>query len=167
MQGLQVPVEKKRLNWKKRIQVSLEDKKVHTLNLFLLMISAGSPKSPDLPHKVPFSGEQGTVAAVEINTSQQLPVIYNVAHSSNQICSLTSWNGQIFALCKERILLLQITAVKCWTLTYTFWGDCCIWSYRKDQIKRKRGNFPCIILLYHKQSINIDFRWLSVTSLYH
>lgn len=37
------------------------------------MISAGSPKSPDLPHKVPFSGEQGTVAAVEIKHKSATP----------------------------------------------------------------------------------------------
>lgn len=92
MQGSQLPVGKKeRLNWKKRIQVKPWRQKIHSLNLFLLMISAGSPESPDLPHNVPFSGEQSAVAAVEIKHKSAVP-------SHPQCCSfkqLDIFTGQL------------------------------------------------------------------------
>lgn len=105
--------EKKRLNWKKNTSEPRRQK-IHSLNLFLLMIAAGSPESPDLPHNVPFSGERSTVAAVEIKHKSVVP-------SHPQCCSfkqLDIFTGQLEWANfhpKERILLLQITAIKCWT----------------------------------------------------
>lgn len=76
---------------KKRIQVKPWRQKIHSLNLFLLMISAGSPESPDFPHNVPFSGEQSAVTEVEIKHKSAVP-------SHPQCCSfkqLDIFTGQL------------------------------------------------------------------------
>jgi len=77
------------------------------------MISVGSPKSPDLPHKVAFSGEQSTVAAVEIKHKSSVPSHLQCYSFKQSDIFIDQLDGQIFILCKDRILLLQITALKC------------------------------------------------------
>lgn len=74
-----------------------------------LVISAGSPQGLHLPLKVPFSGEQRAVAAVEIKHQPAIPSQLQCHSFKQLIYLLTNRNGQICTLCKERILLSQDT----------------------------------------------------------
>lgn len=120
----QLPLEKREAKLKKGIQVKPWRQNIHSLYLFLLMISAGSRESSDLPHNVPFSGEQSAVAAVEIKHKPAVP-------SHPKCCSfkqLDIFTGQLewenshpmkgensFADHSHKMLN---------SMPYTVWGNC-------------------------------------------